>query len=713
GHVLDPIDRLNAKAPIPSSPAFQPPPINYEDNFAGQVDDSSDDFSTSDDLEARLPPMFSFAVRQPPAQQFLDPTFLHPMSSNSAPPTSSWTTWRARDELADEIIDEFEQQPPHPLASFEESADRGAPPPVPEPIDATMSDQEQVSTSPENAQQIEATDAVMNDATSIKDYAIPSSSFPTSPSMISPGDSDVNMGDPEDGSDPRPLERETIYVIPSTRDSSTTEELNQPRTPETNPGRNSPPATSEFANVPSSNVSLPSAQPLQTPEFRSEVEGNRNVEVDSIQRQVALINRVESPPAPTPNANSGSTFTVQVSTSSTTTTNSTAGPPTPTSTSSERNSTGGQGQSGTAHASRVHHLLGKLALSKQASKSTQPSTTDEASEEAEAHALIARLKSAARRDAPKTKPLLLLPSSEPKPTKGSASRSLMNDLVAGFRRSTNSNPSSKQVTAAAQSATQLPSAPTNTLSTSAAVPSTHHRSALAVAGRHPPSVAGAGREVAASLSSRAPAAIPATANVLGTSSTGLPAQQASLPVVAGRQRGSKSNLPSSAVGTSRQAAAWSSGRAPSTVSPTGEANGPPGGSLTQAGPPSEAVPHETAPQSSGAGMDGVESEQRVIKSSRRVERLARMGVNWQLVQQQAQQTQAELDAARSSATASAALSSRERNEEELRTESQRWHAAQPPPPPEALPFIDIDEEPYNGDPNDEAAYLDWLLSLED
>ncbi|KAG8926441.1 hypothetical protein FRC01_008859, partial [Tulasnella sp. 417] len=73
----------------------------------------------------------------------------------------------------------------------------------------------------------------------------------------------------------------------------------------------------------------------------------------------------------------------------------------------------------------------------------------------------------------------------------------------------------------------------------------------------------------------------------------------------------------------------------------------------------------------------------------------------------------ELDAAQSNATASAAMSSRERDEEELRTESQRWHAAQPPPPPEALPFINTDEEPYNGDPKDEAAYLDWLLSLED
>ncbi|KAG8908319.1 hypothetical protein FRC01_007391, partial [Tulasnella sp. 417] len=472
-------------------------------------------------------------------------------------------------------------------------------------------------------------------------------------------------------------------------DSSTTEELSQPQTPETNPGRNSPPATSESANVPSSKVLLPPAQSLQTPEFRSEVEGNRNV--DSIQRQVALINRVESLPAPTPNANSGSIFTEQVATSSTTTTNSTAGPSTPTSTSSERNSTGGQEQSGTAHASRVHHLLGKLAVSKQASKSTQPSTSDEASEEAEADALIAQLKSAARRDAPKKKPLLLLPSSEPKPTKGSASRSLM----AGFRSSTNSNPSSKQVTAAAQSATQLPSAPTNTLSTSSAVPSTHHRSALAVAGRRPPSVAGAGREVAASLSSRAPATIPATANVLSTSPTGRRTQQAPLPVFAGRQLGPKPNLPSSAVGTSRQVAAWSSGRAPSTVSLTGEVNGPPRGTLTQAGPPSEAVPHEMAPQSSGASIDGVESGQRVIKASRRVERLARMGVNWQLIQQQAQQTQSELDAARSNATASAAMSSRERDEEELRTESQRWHAAQPPPPPEALPFIDIDEEPYN------------------
>ncbi|KAG8911193.1 hypothetical protein FRC01_005861 [Tulasnella sp. 417] len=286
--------------------------------------------------------------------------------------------------------------------------------------------------------------------------------------------------------------------------------------------------------------------------------------------------------------------------------------------------------------------------------------------------------------------------------------------MAGFRRSTNSNSSSAQVSAPTHSAAKQPSAPANALSTSTAAQSTRRRSALAVAGRHPPSVAGTGREVAASLSSRAPATIPTTANVPSTAPTGLPAQRTTLPVVAGRQLGPIPNLSSSAAGTSRQVAAWPAGRAPSTVDAAGEVNGPPRGRLTQAQTPSDGVPHGTAGEPAGAAMDGVESGQRAIRGSRRVARLMRAtGTNWQTVQQQAQQTQAALDTAQSNATAWAGMSSRDRDEEELRTESQRWHAAQPPPPPEALRYINIDEEAYTGNPDDEAAYLDWLLRLED
>ncbi|KAG8922340.1 hypothetical protein FRC01_014167 [Tulasnella sp. 417] len=286
--------------------------------------------------------------------------------------------------------------------------------------------------------------------------------------------------------------------------------------------------------------------------------------------------------------------------------------------------------------------------------------------------------------------------------------------MAGFRRSTNSNSSSTQVTAPTHSTAKQPSAPANALSTSTAAQSTHRRSDFAVAGRHPPSVARASREVAASLSSRAPATIPATANAPSTPPTGLPTKRATLPVVAGRQLGPKPNLSSSAAGTRRQVAAWPAGRAPSTVSAAGEVNGPPRGRLTQAHTSSEAVPHGATGEPADAAMDGVESGQRAIRGSRRVARLMRAtGTNWQTVQRQAQQTQTALDTAQSNATAWAGMSSRERDEEELRTESQRWHAAQPLPPPEALRYINIDEEVYTGDPDDEAAYLDWLLRLED
>ncbi|KAG8912987.1 hypothetical protein FRC01_004806 [Tulasnella sp. 417] len=176
-------------------------------------------------------------------------------------------------------------------------------------------------------------------------------------------------------------------------------------------------------------------------------------------------------------------------------------------------------------------------------------------------------------------------------------------------------------------------------------------------------VVAAGRQAAAWPSGRAPSTTLTTPNVLGLSLAIPSTSNTSLPVAAGRQPGPEPTQPSLA-GTSRQVAAPPFGRAPSTVSGAGNVNGP-----------------------SEDAMDGVQSGARVVKVSRRVERLAKMGVNWQGVQQQAQQTQASLDMARSNAAALAATSSRELNAEELRSASEKWHAAQPPPPPEALPYI--------------------------
>ncbi|KAG8937396.1 hypothetical protein FRC00_006182 [Tulasnella sp. 408] len=111
-------------------------------------------------------------------------------------------------------------------------------------------------------------------------------------------------------------------------------------------------------------------------------------------------------------------------------------------------------------------------------------------------------------------------------------------------------------------------------------------------------------------------------------------------------------------------------------------------------------------------MDGVESGRRALKGSRRVARaMARMGLTWQTVQQKAQETQAALDLAQINAAASTTASSLERDIEEVR--SREWHAAQPPPPPEAIPYISLDEEPFEGDENDDYAVIDWILRRED
>ncbi|KIO31390.1 hypothetical protein M407DRAFT_19533 [Tulasnella calospora MUT 4182] len=212
----------------------------------------------------------------------------------------------------------------------------------------------------------------------------------------------------------------------------------------------------------------------------------------------------------------------------------------------------------------------------------------------------------------------------------------------------------------------------------------------------PSSVVETGRQVAASPSGRAPSTLSATDKVLSTS-------PASLPVVAGRQPGPNATLPSSVVATGRQVAASPFGRAPSTVSATGELNGQPGSISIQVGTPSEAA------------MGGVESGRRAIKGSRRVARaIAKTKVTWQMVQQKARQTQAALEAAQLNAAASNPPSSLQ--SEELRL-SQQWHAAQPPPPPEAMAYINTDQEEYDGDgeeydgdPDDIDAQIAWALS---
>ncbi|KIO19866.1 hypothetical protein M407DRAFT_246038 [Tulasnella calospora MUT 4182] len=68
------------------------------------------------------------------------------------------------------------------------------------------------------------------------------------------------------------------------------------------------------------------------------------------------------------------------------------------------------------------------------------------------------------------------------------------------------------------------------------------------------------------------------------------------------------------------------------------------------------------------------------------------------------------------AAASTSSKSLKSDEEELRL-SRQWHATQPPPPPEAVPYINTDqeesdghEEEYDGDEDDFDALLAWTLS---
>ncbi|KAG8912803.1 hypothetical protein FRC00_003758, partial [Tulasnella sp. 408] len=505
--------------------------------------------------------------------------------------------------------------------------------------------------------------------------------------------------------------------------SPASDERSQRQMSITNPGQYSPPETSASIAPPEEqppSVQQPATSSLSTaPGLSSTVGRDANVQPVSAQRQVPLVETTKPTPAANANDMSTSAATEQVAVTSTTAIQSTAVSSTPTPTSPQRNPTNVQEQRPSAHASRVHQILGKLGLSKLASKSTMPSISEEASEDAETEAFLAKYKSAPRRDLPKSQTKPTLPSPEPTQTKGNASRSLMDDIMAGFGRSMISKSSQKQVSAAAQAATRPRPPSTNAPNTPATVPSTHNRSLPLVAGRQtgpnptrPSLVVGTSRYVVASPTGRAPATVPTTGKVPSTPPAVLPTQKASIPLVAGRKTGPKLHLPSSVVGPGRQVAASPSSGAPSTVSATGKVNGPSGTISTQAGTPSDSGPQGTTDEPSDGAMDGVESGRRAVKGSRRVARaMARMGVTWQTVQQKAQHTQAALDVAQINAAASTTAGSLERDIEELR--SREWHAAQPSPPPEAIPYIRIDEEPFEGDENDDYAVIDWILRRED
>ncbi|KAG8959545.1 hypothetical protein FRC00_001471 [Tulasnella sp. 408] len=719
-------DLKKPQAPIPPLPTSQCSLVEQQYSPIGQRLQAMGGLWVSDLTEAnphrrdaRFQEPSAFAAQGNPNQQGTNTTFPQPWSSDTSPSTSTSTLWTLGDEVTDDAMEEDERSSPSPpspsptpmdleayppssdatlgpespQAPFEAPALRDSRDLVAEPTDEHMSDEEQGYSSSEGPHQPEPTD-IMIDTSSTE--IVSSTVFNQEIDMVDAEDQtpSISFG-PSNTSDAQPA-----------RDAPASNERIQLATSDPNPGP--APAPVSFANAATSEGQSLSAQPLPIFGFHQAPEVISAASKPSATNPPAPnIQSTDPALVPTANATLSPAAVGQVVAPPASATKSRVGPSTATPASPTTNSSEMQGQAGpNEHASRVHQVLSKLRLSKQAPKSTPPSLTEEAEVKAFFDDLFRRVP---RRDLskPQAKPAPPPPTSEPKQTKGSASRSLMDDLMAGFRKS-----SQEQITAAARPSTQSRPTATNVPSTSSTTQLAHQRPLPLVTGRKPDprptlpsSVVENGRYVVASPSGRAPATVSAPGKVPSSSPTTFSTQQAPLPVVAGRQTGPTSSVPSSIVRTGRQVAAQLSGRAPWTVSVTDKVNGPSGSTSAGAGITSDAR------QSSSAGMDGVDSGQRPTKGSGRVARaIRRTGLTWQLVQQNVQRNQAALDTAQANAATSTAISALERDVEERR--SQEWHAAQPPPPPEAIPYITTGEK-YEGDENDHVAMINWLLTQED
>ncbi|KAG9042141.1 hypothetical protein FS837_011240 [Tulasnella sp. UAMH 9824] len=275
----------------------------------------------------------------------------------------------------------------------------------------------------------------------------------------------------------------------------------------------------------------------------------------------------------------------------------------------------------------------------QASTLLPPAVRDEASKEAGVKAFFAQLKTSRAPAKSQPKPTPPPRSSEPKQTKGSAARSLMDDLMAGFRSATKGKPSQQPVPMAVDPPAQPHPVATTTLHAS-----------LAVLPKLP---------------------------------------RRTTPLVAGRQPGPQLTPPHH-VGTGSEATAPGGSMIPPSEAPStagiptiGKVKGPSAGKQVQAGFTSGAAPSGTA---SDAAMDGVESG-RAVKGSRRATRaIARAGWSLETAQQKTREAQAAQDVENSIEAALAPASSLRALE---KAKSSAWHAAQPPPPPEAMPYIAV------------------------
>ncbi|KIO31429.1 hypothetical protein M407DRAFT_19571 [Tulasnella calospora MUT 4182] len=598
--------------------------------------------------------MFSFEVREPIARGVVDHTF--PSTTYFGVPLSNALPAVAtiRDGTAHVPMDEVVYQAPSPpptspapmpmeleagipsnnVASvaessrtpFDPSMDSALGASVPEAMDTIMSDGDDVSREMELTRHQESASKTPIDCAFTERVS------------STPADQEVEMKDANDSRSFTSIQQASIRLIRPIGATSTSDGLDGISNTDTSqsPARTPTPGASAGAATleggPARSLSLDT-----TPESQSPTEVAQDKETYMTQHQVAPI---QSRGLVSPSPNTATSINLQpVAPPSPTAASSTAGPSTPT-LSAQRSLTPDEVQPPKTHAARLHQTLGKWVFLKRASKSPQLPVCNEISEEAELNAFLRFAQHKAPRPSIKSqsKPTSPRGSSEQKQTKGGAARSLMDDIMAGFRGVPNQKSSGQQVAAAVQPPAQSRS----TLRTSSAIP---------------------------------------------------PRDQHPTSVVAGRQPGPQSTPPRH-VGTGCEVVASRgsviSSRAPSTISTTGKANGPPVGNPVQVRLPSEAAPPGTTLGSSDAAMDGVEPG-RMVKGSRRVARaIAKTGWTWEAVQQKAREAQAALELESGIEEALAPASSLKVSEERLK--SSAWHAAQPPPPPEAIPYINVERK---------------------
>ncbi|KIO31391.1 hypothetical protein M407DRAFT_19534 [Tulasnella calospora MUT 4182] len=102
-------------APIPPLPVSPCSPVEHQGSLIGRIVESRGGLSVSDanpySRDTRFQELFDFTVRAPPTHTIVKSTFLQPGFSDAFSSTSS-TVRTAGDEVADDTMDEDEQQPP-------------------------------------------------------------------------------------------------------------------------------------------------------------------------------------------------------------------------------------------------------------------------------------------------------------------------------------------------------------------------------------------------------------------------------------------------------------------------------------------------------------------------------------------------------------------------------------------------------------------------